>query len=212
MHSCPPLLTKCCQKVRRELLLLKTWLSVGDNVPYNHLRCGKLQRKSSRIAQFPVGSSHWSPQSASLRRHARCPLPSSVFAHANVLSWNVFIITKLIRGCGWLTPHIWLNRIGEMWPLPRQGHSIDTHIPGLFSYPRANTQTHRLLVSTWYFSLNVWLNELWWLCLSLPPPPQVGNIIIFYKDMNVHIHRHFLVMAVILARYIMWRFKTQLVK
>lgn len=66
-------------------------------------------------------------------------------------------------------------------------------------------------VYTVFFSLNVGLNELWRLCLSLPPSPQAGKILIFYKGMNVRILCRFLVWAVILVRDTMWRFKTQLV-
>lgn len=114
---------------------------------------------------------------------------------ANVLSWNVYIITKLIRGCGWLTPNIWLGWMWEMRPT-RQGRSIDAHIPGLFGYRGANTRTRRLLVFTLCFSLNIRSNCLCFLS------PQAGKIIISYKGMNVHILCRFLAWAVILVRYI----------
>lgn len=152
---------------RKALFVLQTCVSDGDSGTYNHLGCGKVTWKSDHIAQFPVGGLLWALQSASLRRHARCPLASSVLVHANVHSWNIFIITKLIRGCGWLTPHIWLHGIGETWP-PCQGRGFDSHIPGLFGYPRASTRTHRVLVFMRYFSLKRWMNRLWGLYLFLP--------------------------------------------
>lgn len=65
-------------------------------------------------------------------------LPSCVFCQGNVLSWDIFIITKLIRGCRRLIRHIWMGR--------NVTATSGTQTAGRFSYPRTNTQTHRRLL------------------------------------------------------------------
>lgn len=94
----------------------KPAFSDGHSGTRHRLRCGKFAGQSGTHCSIPAGRfPRWARQSARLRRHARCPPASCALARANVLGWNVFIITKLIRGCGMTyTPHLAWQDEGEM--------------------------------------------------------------------------------------------------
>ena len=51
----PSFVDKTLSESEEKAFGLWPWVSDGHSVTYNHLCCGKLPRKSSHIAQFPVG-------------------------------------------------------------------------------------------------------------------------------------------------------------
>lgn len=167
-------------------------------VANNHLPCGKLAGQSGSHCSIPAGRFlRWARQSASLRRHARCLPASCALARANVLSWNAFIITKLIRGCRMTyTAHLAWQDEGEM----RDRDAALTPMSQDYLVTQGRTHTHTQFVAVYTaFLIRSVADRAVWLCLSMPPSPQAGKIIIFYKGRDVHILGRFLTWAVVLV-------------
>lgn len=113
VHSCTPLPTQFHQNVRRRPLVFRPQSLLTTVSLITIWTVGSCRGKAATLLNSRWVGELCTRQSSSLTRHARCLPPSSVLIHANAPSWSIFIITKLIRGCGWLTSHIWLPLAGR---------------------------------------------------------------------------------------------------